>query len=185
MNRRDVLGLVALGAAAYGAWAWHESRVTEPPEPEEEVATVASYTLRGTTIVTPGEDGTPLYRLMASDMAHAVDSELVQMDDVRLEYNHESPEPWVVTADHGEVRIDWETIELSGSVVITASTEDNVPTRLDTDRLRVEAGSQRATTDSEVTMMMGDERMTGVGMVVNFKDGRVQLKSQVNGIYTP
>ena len=185
MNRRDALGLVALGVAAYGAWAWHESLVTEPPEPEEEVATVASYTLRGTTIVTPGEDGAPLYRLIASDMAHAVDSELVLMDEVRLEYNHESPTPWVVTADHGEVRIDWETIELSGSVVITASTGDNVPTRLDTDRLRVEAGSQRATTDSEVTMVMGDERMTGVGMVVDFKDGLVQLNSQVNGIYTP
>ena len=185
MNRRDVLGLVALGVAAYGAWAWRESLVTEPPEPEEEVATVARYTLRGTTIVTPGEDGAPLYRLIASDMAQAVDSELVQMDDVRLEYNHESPAPWIMTADHGEVRIDWETIELSGSVVITASTEDNVPTRLDTDRLRVEAGSQRATTDSEVTMVMGDERVTGVGMVVDFKGGRVQLNSQVNGIYTP
>ena len=122
MNRRDVLGLVALGAAAYAAWAWRESLNTDPPAPDEEVATVASYTLRGTTIITPGEDGAPLYRLNASDMAHEVDSGLVQMDEVRLEYNHESPEPWVMTADHGEVRIDWETIELSGSVVINVLT---------------------------------------------------------------
>ena len=185
MNRRDVLGLVAFGAVAYAAWAWRESLVTEKPEPEEAVATVASYTLSQTTIVTPGEDGNPLYRLEADAMSHAVDSELIEMDGVRLEYNHESPEPWVVTADHGEVRLDWETIELSGSVVITASTEDDVPARLDTDRLRVEAGTHRATTESPVTMVVGEDQVTAVGMVVDLMGGRVQLKSQVNGVYTP
>jgi LPS export ABC transporter protein LptC len=185
LNQRDVLGLIALGAAAYAAWAWRESLHTEAPEPEEEVATVASYTLSGTTIVTPGEDGTPLYRLAADAMSHAVDSELIEMDGVRLEYNHESPEPWVVTADHGEVRLDWETIELSGRVVITASTEDDVPARLDTDRLKVEAATHRATTDSPVIMVVGDDEVEGVGMDVDLMGGRVQLKSQVHGVYTP
>lgn len=185
MNRRDVLGLLVLGAAAYGAWAWRESLVMDKPEPEEAVASVASYTLAGTTIVAPGEDGNPLYRLMAHGMSHAVDSELIAMETVRLEYNHESPEPWVMTADHGEVRLDWETIELSGRVVITASTEDNVPTRLDTDRLRVEAQSHRATTDSEVTLVLGDEQVKAVGMVVDLMGGQVELKSQVDGVFTP
>jgi LPS export ABC transporter protein LptC len=118
-------------------------------------------------------------------MSHAVESELITMETIRLEYNHESPEPWVVTADHGEVRIDWKTIELSGHVVITASTEGNVPARLDTDRLLVEADRHVATTDSRVVMLVGDDQVTGVGMVVDLMGGRVQLKSQVNGTYAP
>jgi LPS export ABC transporter protein LptC len=180
-----VLALVALGAAAYGAWTWRQALEVEPPEEEEGVATVARYTLSETTVVTPAEDGSPLYRLQATEMAHAVESELITMETIRLEYNHESPEPWVVTADHGEVRIDWKTIELSGHVVITASTEGEPPARLDTDRLLVEADRHVATTDSQVVLVVGDDRVTGVGMVVDLMGGRVQLKSQVNGIYAP
>jgi LPS export ABC transporter protein LptC len=185
LNRRDVFGLVVLGAAAYGAWTWRQGLDTEPEEEAEPVATVAAYTLTETTIVTPAEDGTPLYRLQAGEMSHAVESELIEMENVRLEYNHESPEPWLMTAKRGEVRLDWETIELSGSVVITATTEDEVPAQLDTEHLEVQAASHLATTDSEVTMLVGDERVTGVGMVVDLMSGRVQLKSQVHGIYTP
>lgn len=185
MNRRDIVVLIVSSAAAVGAWAWRQSLDKEEPEETEAVATVASYYLRGTTIVTPGEDGNPLYRLVAGKMTHAVDSELIEMSDVQLEYNHESPEPWLVTADSAEVRLDWETIELSGAVVITATTEDKVPTRLDTDRLLVEAATHLATTDSEVTMRLGDERVVGTGLEVDLMAGRVQLKSQVNGVYTP
>lgn len=186
MTRRDVLGLIALGAAAYGAWTWRQALDVPAPEAEDDgVATVAEYTLRETTIVTPAEDGTPLYRLQAGAMSHAVESELIEMETVRLEYNHESPEPWVMTADHGEVRLDWETIELSGHVVITATTENDEPARLDTDRVLVEAAAHVATTDSHVTMVVGDERVSGVGMVVDLMGGRVQLKSQVNGVYAP
>jgi LPS export ABC transporter protein LptC len=185
LNRRDVLGLIAAGAAAFGAWTWRQSLDVDEPLEEEGVATVAAYTLRETTIVTPAEDGTPLYRLEARGMSHAVDTEVIEMDAVTLEYNHESPEPWTMTADQGQVRLDWKTIELSGHVVITATTEDNRPARLDTDRLLVEADSHRATTDSEVTLFMGEERVSGVGMVVDLMGGLVQLKSQVNGVYTP
>ncbi len=77
------------------------------------------------------------------------------------------------------------SIELSGRVVITASTEDDVPARLDTDRLRVEAATHRATTDSPVTMVVGDDEVEGVGMDVDLMGGRVQLKSEVHGLYTP
>ena len=34
-------------------------------------------------------------------------------------------------------------------------------------------------------MRLGDEQVVGTGLVVDLMGGRVQLKSQVNGVYTP
>ncbi len=153
-------------------------------ETKEEKPEVAGYYMLNAGFVAPGADGQPLYRLDASTMTHGVDSGLVEMDDVRIEYKQDAAADWVVTAPKGSARLDWQTLRLEGGVRVVVEAANDPPIVLVTPDLLVNALEEVATTASEVRLTWGPQAVDAVGMSVDLTAGRVKLESQVNGLFT-
>lgn len=186
MTARTFLTVAVLSAAALGAWSWQQTLQEETDRGETASADVAGFYMRAASFVAPGPDGQPLYRLIADEMTHAVNSELIEMRDVRVEYSQETGAPWVVTAPRGKVRLDWETLRLDGGVTVMVHAKDREqPIVLITPDVLLEAIDQRASTASAVQFTSGEDFLNAVGMSVDLKDGFVKLESGVNGRFTP
>lgn len=184
MNRNSTLTALFLGACCIGTWSWQEAMRVANHEAKEEKPEVSGYYLLNAGFVAPGPDGQPLYRLDARTMTHGVDSGLVEMDDVRIEYRQDAESDWVVTAPRGSARLDWQTLQLAGGVRVEVETPDHPPMVLVTPDLLVDAVDQQATTESEVKLTWGTQTVDAVGMSVDLTAGLVRLESRVNGLFT-
>lgn len=173
-----------LGACCVGTWSWQDALRVANHEPKEEKPEVSGYYLLDAGFVAPGPDGQPLYRLDAHTMTYGVDSGLVEMDDVTIEYRQDAESEWVVTAPQGSARLDWQTLQLEGGVRVVVDTPDNPSVVLTTPDLLVDAVGQRATTSSEVQLIYGPQAVDAVGMSVDLTAGLVTLESRVNGRFT-
>lgn len=183
MTARAVFQLALISVLAAGAWSWKNSLQNKKLEPEQISADVAGFYIRQGEIVAPSEDGSPLYHLVASHMAHSLGTDSIELTDIHLEYNHESPDPWSMAAEQGRVQTDWNLIHLSGGVRMIMRTEENEPATLVTESMIVETDSHTARTDQRVTLELGEERLIGTGMTADLMAGRVQLESSVNGVF--
>jgi LPS export ABC transporter protein LptC len=172
-------------ALATAAWSWKNALQNKKLEPRQVSADVAGFYIREGEIVTPRPDGTPLYRLVAERMTHGLGTGIIELSGIHLEYNHESPLPWLMDAGSGRVQTDWKVIHLSDGVRMTLSRENEKPATLVTESMVVETGNNTATTDQTVMLELGEERLIGTGMIVDLMAGQVQLESKVNGIFEP
>lgn len=183
MNRNPVLTALFLGACCVGTWSWQESLRVANQETKKEKPEVAGYYLLNAGFVAPGPDGTPFYRLDARTMTYGVDSDLVEMGEVRIEYRQDNEADWVVTAPRGAARLDWQTLQLKGGVRVEVDTPKEPPVVLVTPDLLVDAEKQQATTASEVKFTWGRQAVDAVGMSVDLSTGLVKLESRVNGLF--
>jgi len=184
LNRNSVLTALFLIACCVGTWSWQEALRQANHETKEEKPEVAGYYLLNAGFVAPGPDGMPLYRLDARTMTHGVNSGLVEMGDVRIEYRQEGKSDWIVTAPQGAARLDWQTLQLEGGVRVEVETPDEPPVVLMTPDLLVDAVKQTATTASDVELNWGLQTVNAIGMSVDLTAGLVRLESRVNGIFT-
>lgn len=185
MKRNTVLAATFLAACTLVTWSWQRAVRDYETEAGEEDAEVAGYYLLNAGFVSPGPDGRPLYRLDAARMTHGVSSDLVEMDDVRIEYRQKEEADWLVTAPSGSARLDWRTLRLEGGVRVTFESESEPPVVLTTPVLDVDATTSQATTSSEVRLTQGPHIVDAVGMTVDLTEGLVKLESRVNGLFTP
>jgi LPS export ABC transporter protein LptC len=185
LSGRSILSLVFLGAAALGAWSLQNALQDTPEEDSGGEAEVAGFYMINASFVSPGADGRPLYRLNAATMRHSVSSNRIDMEDVRIEYDQAAESPWVVTAPHGEIQVDWQTLRLDGGVRMVFEDGDAPPIVLDTPDVLLEASEHRASTDSDVSLNRGEHHLTATGMSVDLKGGLVRLESRVNGRFLP
>jgi LPS export ABC transporter protein LptC len=185
LSGRSILSLVVLGAAALGAWSLQNALRDTPEEDSGGEAEVAGFYMINASFVSPGADGRPLYRLNAATMRHSVSSNRIDMEEVRIEYDQAAESPWVVTAPHGEIQVDWQTLRLDGGVRMVFEDGDAPPVVLDTPDVLLEASEHRASTDSDVSLNRGEHLVTATGMSVDLKGGLVRLESRVNGRFLP
>lgn len=185
MKLGPFLRLVLLAGLALALWLWRDAMVGKPGEEEPPTPEVAGFYLLDATLVSPGEDGRPLYRLTADRMTHPVESELITLSGVRLEYGLGSPRPWILEADSGVVNLGWRTVLLEGNVVLESQPRTGDPARLTAPDMLVETEAQQARTAGDVTLELGAETLSGTGMVADLMAGRVQLQSLVHGRFLP
>jgi LPS export ABC transporter protein LptC len=185
LKRNTALTAVFLASCTLATWSWHRAVEDQKTETEEDTTAVAGYYLLNAGFVAPGPDGQPLYRLDAARMTHGIDSELVEMDDVRIEYRQETRSDWLVTAPKGSARLDWRTLHLEGGVKVFVDTPDDPTIVLTTPVLDVDASAHQATTASEVRFTQGPNTVEAMGMSVDLTSGLVRLESRVNGLFIP
>ena len=185
MRPAAFLRLALLAALAVVAWMWRDSMDAEPAADLPAGPEVAGYYLFDALLVSPGDDGRPLYRLTAKRMTHPVDGELITLTGVRLEYALDSPRPWVLEADRGEVNLGWRTVLLEGNVELVSEPGEGQVTRVEAPEMLVETEAHQARSAGEVTLTLGSETVSGTGMVADLMAGQVQLQSRVHGRFLP
>jgi LPS export ABC transporter protein LptC len=186
VSGRTFVSLVVAGLAALGAWTWQEYLHEDRPPAQEPSPQVLGVYMRNAVVISPGEDGRPRYRLEAGFMNQALGSERVELSDILIEYSHETPRPWRLTADAGEVRLDWRQVLLAGNVVaIAPAAAGEVATTLLTEEMTVDAEQNEVRAPGQVIMVRGEERLAAVGMSANLMAETVRLESEVHGLFQP
>lgn len=99
-------------------------------------------------------------------------------------YNPQRP-PWNLTADSGKISNNATIIKLSDNVRLWHSDELNQTSELTTSYMVLEPKRQYAHTDKPVTIRSVNEITQATGMKAFLKEERIQLLSNVRGIYEP
>jgi len=185
VRARSIIAGVTLTAAAIGSWY-----VANSLQPAEITRTIASsdieeFYLRSARILGTDENGNLLYSIEAEYVEQRKNQE-IELQNVRISYSLDAQVPWVINADVATVSDDQSLLRLSGHVVAVSNegfagevTEIRAPL------LDIEPDSFMARTDSRVQIRIGARSLTATGMLALLQDNRLQLKSNVSGMFAP
>lgn len=133
------------------------------------------------------EQGRPQYQLRATHMAHYADDDRSEFTQPQFTAFQPDGQRWTAVAETGRAENGSEQIFLDGTVIIqrypdvTASANLQIRTR----DVRVRPADDYAETDQAATIVQNEDTLKTVGLQVHFREGQVQLLSQVRGVYAP
>ena len=174
-----VLAFALLSVLLYLAQPGSSQRenASQPPAPP-----LPGFVALGAELVETGEDGQPLYRLEAQRIAQPQPQGLIYLTDPMLQYRPPGGNPWVVTAQRGELPQSARSAQLEGGVHAEGKPlGSNELLRIDTDALHVDMAGQLATTTDPVRINWADRLLRGRGMSADLVNGRLSLFSDVSG----
>lgn len=185
MNARSALSFVLLSAAAIGsdylASISHDTRVGKTINDTDS----KGYYVRAAQILATGSDGLPLYEIEA-EYAEQQENRDIELQNVRVRYSSGADVPWQVKANGATIRYKDELLRLSGNVIAVSNEgSSGQVTELRTPLLEIDPHAYRAETDDRVQLSIGSRSLTGTGMLALLQENRLELKSNVSGIFTP
>lgn len=185
MTARSITGFILLLGVAVGTYYLSRSLTQDEEEPDSTPALQSGFYLRSARMLGTGADGRPLYRVEA-DYAEQRGDQMIEFQNVRIDYSPESGVPWSVVADTATITEDQQLLMLEGHVVATSSEgfEGRV-TEIRAPYLELEPDRSRAETDTRVQIRIGSRSLTATGMLASLGDSQVTLKSNVSGKFVP
>lgn len=145
-----------------------------------------SYYLRDAHVTEWGPDGRVRLEVEAAEAVHDARQDAVQLNDVRLDYFAAPGRNWRVTARQGAGPAGFQTVELSGDVVMTGRQEaQRAQTVVRTERLVLEPEARRAHTDQPVTLVFGQYALAATGLQADLNAATLRLESAVHGRFLP
>jgi len=144
------------------------------------------YYLRDATLTEYGRDGAVRMEVAARLATEVPGLETVEMEAVSVNYYALAGQRWRLTADNGHLPPGHQTVDLSGSVVMTGDRDKQPkPAVIRTERLTLDLEREVARTDAPVTLSLGVHALAATGMVADMKAETLQLESGVNGRFLP
>lgn len=144
------------------------------------------YYLRDAALTEYGKDGAIRIEVAARLATELPGLETVELEAVSVNYYARAGQRWRLTADQGHLPPGHETVDLSGSVVMTGERERQLqPAVIRTERLTLDLEREIARTDAPVVLSLGVHALSATGMVADMKTENLQLESGVNGRFLP
>jgi LPS export ABC transporter protein LptC len=186
MTARGVVGYLALGALAAGAW-WLARDQSSAPAPSAPTAVVGTgYFLHQATVTQSDASGAPLIELTTEQATQEPNSTAVLLGPLTAHYYLARGGPWQVTADSGRLSEGATTVELEGHVTLTGLPSPHLaPAVVRTEQLSLDTATSVATTSVPVRIELGRNAVTAVGLRADLKSQRLWLESDVHGHYAP
>ncbi len=184
-NLRVMLVLALLGVAAAAGW-WLRERIHAgmAPQPETQAQTVPDYYMENFTVHAMNEAGQPRYQLTAAKMVHYAEDDHSDLTKPHALFFRPAGPPYVLDSPRGQVLQGGEQVDLLGQVEIDRiAGEKNRPLHVTTRDARVFPARNYAESDTFTVITSERSHMQGVGMRAWFDERRLQLLSQVKGIY--
>ncbi|MGH7384104.1 MAG: LPS export ABC transporter periplasmic protein LptC [Candidatus Rokuibacteriota bacterium] len=148
----------------------------------ESVATNADYRLKQVRLQEMGRDGSR-WQLDAEYSETFEEQNTTVMKKVTIKVDQPSrsgdARSWTVTGDEGDLNQETKNVELRGNVVLISS--DGL--RLETERLRWDADTQRAWTDEPVTIYRPGAVVRGTGFESRVAEEATSIKGRVRAIF--
>ena len=116
-----------------------------------------------------GLDGRPLYRLQATHIARAANSELISLTQPRLSYRPTPDTQWTLRADSGALQPDSQLLRFDGAIEANGGNADEPPIRLRTASLVVNMQQQRADSDDRVYLEQNRMQLNALGLHLNLR----------------
>jgi lipopolysaccharide export system protein LptC len=127
------------------------------------------------------------YQLQATYMAHYADDNHSEITQPHFTAYRPDGQRWTVVADSGQALNGSQQIMLNGAVTLKRQATDAAPVNLEirTRDVTIRPADDYAETTQHTTIIREEGTLEGTGLQVHFREGRVQLLSQVRGIYAP
>ena len=181
---RTVISLLflAVGAALSSLLAvFNEEDEPEDRPPELQLA----YYLDTAELTGTAADGTVLYTVRTSRARQVSESDSIELADILMDYGAPDNMPWKVRADRGQIPAGARVIELQGNVVAVSGAAPPEQTVINTERLTIEPGTMRASTEKYVRLTFNDRHLNATGLQADFAANNLKLLSNVNGKFVP
>ena len=186
MIYRAFIVLMFIAVVVGSVWLGGQQREAVSPTTVDEAAGSLGYAARGARAITTGPDGRPLYTINARLISEPPGTTQIQLQQMSMTFRDESGQDWTARADTGLAEQEVESVELLGDVRVSGSFPgSDTPVVIATEKLFVDTQTQKVTTPEPFTFTTTGVKMSGTGLSVNLNDGKVQLKSNVHGTYSP
>jgi len=185
MTARGMVGFSLLLVLAAASWYLSQSLNKAELEATSTSGVRNGFYLRAARILGTGDDGQLLYEINA-DFAEQVAGNLIELQNVTIEYAAGSSVPWRLAADTATVREKQDSLSLEGNVVATSVAGfSGEATEIRTQYLELAPRAYKAQTDLRVQVRIGSRSLTATGMLALLKDNQVTLVANVNGKFVP
>jgi LPS export ABC transporter protein LptC len=177
-----VLTIVAVIAALL--FLSRQEGVTPTPTTVLESGWEEGYSAQQARLVETGADGLPLYTLNAASIRQLPNEGQVQLTQVQMMFRDTEGDPWIASADHGELRQPAQQVQLSGNVHVSG-TIAGAPgdAQIFAPALSVDIRTDVVSTKDPVRMLWSGRELSATGLIANLKDQRVELESAVHGSF--
>jgi LPS export ABC transporter protein LptC len=157
----------------------------EVTAPAAEAARSGFY-LKGIGLEDFGADGNLRLGLQAATAHEDPVSGIVTLREVVVDYHALAGQSWHLTSAEARVPRGAHAVDFSGDVRMSGRAGD-LPglAELNTARLMLDTASEHAETDDPVALAFGRHVMHATGMHADLKTGRLQLESEVHGLFNP
>ncbi len=181
MQWRSTLATTTLAAVLAGyllvAWQNHDefAQLTAPVE--------LGYYLKQATVIETGADGNTRLKLQAANITQNLKNDSINLQQVVVNYQSEDMTPWLLTADRGELPANSKQLHFYGNVFIKSQDASLQRPEIRTSELLIDTEKYLASTNAQVVFMMDEHQLSSIGLKYDLKRQRLQLNSQVHGLF--
>jgi lipopolysaccharide export system protein LptC len=178
-----VLAVVALGIST-----WILSSPAHRPRqgPQASQAELPGYYLKNAVLTDYDAAGLPTIRIEAQRIEQIAHTPAVTLFDVRVNYRASNGQNWVLFGDQAQVRPGGKIVDVAGNVRLQGERSGTSPAAVvHTDSLSYDVTDAVATTDHDVHIDFGAQRLSAHGLVVDLKERTMRLTSRVYGRFQP
>jgi LPS export ABC transporter protein LptC len=139
------------------------------------------YYLDSATLTEMGPERRPKVVIKARLIEQLRGDDSIAMHDLAIDYATAAAGPWTMTAKHGRMPADRNSVLLSGDVTLRG--RDGAVVR--TDQLNYDTVENLVSTAEAVTIEFGPHRLAARGLRADLNAGSLQLESAINGSFNP
>ncbi len=188
MWRKLTLPLVVAALAWLSAeWLWEQEAETPAEAPLADVESPDAF-MEGVVMRAMNTQGRPRYEMRATRAVHFSRGDRTEFNTPFITFYRPDGKLWTLAAERGRASDGDRDILLSGEVLMRRPQNPAQPTgpaavEVFTRELRIFSDREYAETDQPTTIVHAYGQVDAVGMKVWFEQERLQLLSQVKGIY--
>ena len=161
-----------------------QESVTPTPATVQESGWEEGYSAQQAKLVATGVDGLPLYTLNAASIRQLPNEGQVQLTQVQMTFRDTEGNPWIATADQGELQQPAQQVELTGNVHVSGTISGaSGDAQIFAPTLSVDVRTDVVSTKDPARMLWSGRQLDSTGLIANLKDHRVELESAVHGSF--
>jgi LPS export ABC transporter protein LptC len=180
--------LLAVAALAVSTWIL-SSPGTPSTGNEDQGRQLPGYFLNHAVMTDYDENGLPGVRIEAERIDQVANGSDIAMRDVKVNYQPENAEAWVMFGDTAQVEPGTKLIKVRGNVKLmgdpTVIGRTYSTPVIRSDALDYSVNDSVATTPGDVRLEFGKNTVAGHGLKANMKEQTLRLESKVNARFFP
>jgi len=185
MILRVLAGAAIIALLIVGWLTINDAQNAPPSMPVARRVPNPGYAAQDAELIETGPNGRPMYALHASEIRQQPASDFVTLEKVTLQFRDPRGGVWNGRADQGVVSNGASKVDLTGAVTLSGRLPDEAPVSISSNALAVDTRTEIVTTKDPVVFELNGQQLTARGMVADLKDERVELESDVHGLYRP
>lgn len=158
--------------------------VSDAPKTAEQASEESGYAARNAELIETGDDGRPIYTLLADRIRQHANDNRVQLDQPRMTFVASDGNTWHVKSRAGQIRDDGVNVILYGDVHVNGELPGSeAPAVIDTSILSFDTKQEIVTTHAPVTLDWNGRKLSGTGLIAKLPDHLIRLESRIHGSF--